>query len=455
MSHAENEPPLAVDLLITGGFVVVSDEANTTYHPGSVAIKDGHIQAVGPSADVDSRFAPGDRIRADEHIVMPGLVNIHGHASNSLIRGLGRDMPLHDWLERVCWPCMNSAREEDIFNGVLLSCLEMLLNGVTAFADMWPGVGLAAEAVGASGQRAMLAHNIKDFGDPARGEVELNAATEAWKQWHGHADGRVMVGLGPHSVYTCQRELLADIAAVADENSLHVQIHGHETTHELALSHEQHGCTPIELMADVGLLGPDTIVAHAVHLSANDIQHLHETDSAVAHNIASNLILASGIAPVQSYLDQGLLVGLGTDGPGSNDGLDLLRDARLAALAQKGSANDATSLTADTALAMMTRHGAQALGMGDEVGSLEVGKQADIILIDLDKPRFTPRHYTHPPNILSHLVNCASGADVDTVIVGGRVLVSNGEPLHLDAEQIQRKAQQSGARVIQAAKLPH
>ncbi|MCC7362629.1 MAG: amidohydrolase [Anaerolineales bacterium] len=443
----------AVDLLISGGYLATQDDQRRVIYPGSVAVAGSKIVAVGPSSAVDLGCAPRQRLDAHEHVVLPGLVNIHGHASNSLIRGLGGDRSLHDWLHQVCWPCMAQAGDEDLYQGVLLSALEMLLNGVTAFADMWPGVPLSASAVAATGQRAVLAHNIKDFGDARRGEAELQAALDAWRQCDGHADGRVVVGLGPHSVYTCRPELLAACAAEAARHNLHLQIHGSETRQEVEECRAQHGCSPIELMAACGLLGARTIVAHAVHVNQTDLTLLLGSRTNVSHNIASNLKLASGIAPVDRYLQLGLCVGLGTDGPGSNDSLNLLADLKLATLLQKAISQDATCLPAQTALDMVTRHGAQALGLAEHLGSLEPGKQADLILIDLDQPHFTPRHFDRPDNILSHLVTCATGADVDTVVVAGRVLVRHGQPVHLDCADIQARAQASSRRLLQAAGL--
>ncbi|MFQ5858037.1 MAG: amidohydrolase family protein [Anaerolineae bacterium] len=451
MSQSSNAVPQPTDLLITGGCVVTLDANSTIHYPGSVAISNGSILAIGPSSEIDSAYMPQERLQARDHVVMPGLINIHGHASNSLIRGLGSDLPLHEWLQKVCWPCMSHADDEDIYNGVLLSCLEMLLNGVTTFADMWAGVGLAAEAVAVSGGRALLAHNIKDFDDPARGERELAIAIEAWERWNGYAGGRVMVGLGPHSVYACRRELLAACADVARSHEIHLQVHGSETAREVEECRAQYGCSPIELMAEVGLLGQQTIVAHAVHLDDSDIQLLQSTASSVAYNIVSNLKLASGIAPVHRYLAAGICVGIGTDGPGSNDGLDLLGDLKYATLVQKVITGDATCLPAETALAMATHYGAQALGIGDRLGTLEVGKQADIILVNLDQPRFTPRHFSYAPNILSLLVACATGADVDTVIVGGQILVRDSQPVSLDPAAIQENAQQSSVKILRAS----
>ncbi len=427
------------------------DPDNTTVYPGSIAVRGTDIVDLGPSASIDPQYAAQKRIQADGHVIMPGLVNIHGHASNSLIRGLGADLALQPWLEQICWPCMAQADDEDLYSGVLLSCLEMLLNGVTTFADMWPGVGMAAQAVEKSGQRALLAHNIKDFGEPERGQAELALAVEAWTAWDGHADGRVHVGLGPHSVYTCQPRLLADCADAAQDHGLHIQIHGSETAQEVENSRARFGRSPIELMDEVGLLGNHTVVAHAVHVNSADIDLLQTSGSAVAHNIASNLKLASGIAPIHRFLEEGIRVGIGTDGPGSNDGLDLLKDLKIAALVQKAAEGDPTALSAQQSLAMATTDGAAALGLGDHIGSLEVGKRADLILLDFDSPRFTPRHFDHPGTIRSHLVNCATGADVDTVIVDGKVLVRNGRAVELDTKAIIRAARQSSQRILAAA----
>ena len=453
MRNSADTSPKPIDLLVSGGFVLTMDAEDTTHYPGSVAINDGQIVSIGASSEVDSAFVPAHLVDATDCVIMPGLINIHGHASNSLIRSLGRDLPLHEWLEKVCWPCMFSADDEDLYNGVLLSCLEMLLNGITTFADMWPGVGLSARAVETSGQRAMLAHNIKDFGDRAQGERELTIGLEAWEAWNGHAGGRVMVGLAPHSVYTCQPDLVAECAHASRDKGIHLQVHANESLHEVEISQAQYGRSPIQLLADKEFLGPDTIVAHAVHVSESDIVLLRDSGSSVSHNIASNLILASGIAPVQRYLDEGVRVGIGTDGPGSNDGLDLLADLKMAALLQKGVTSDATSVPADAALAMVTRHGAEALGIGDQTGTLEVWKKADIILLDLDKPHLTPRHYDIPASIAALLVNCATGRDVDTVIVNGEILVADGQPRSLDVMAIQQKAQKSSEKVRRAAKI--
>ncbi len=449
-----NSPvPQVADLLITGGYILTLDDDFCSYYPGSIVVINGRIVAVGLSETIDPRFDAAERLDATDSVIMPGLVNIHGHASNSLIRGIGVDLPLYEWLQRVCWPCMGNANEEDLYTGVLLSCLEMLRNGVTTFADMWIGVPQAARAVEQSGLRAMLAHNIKDFNDPRRGEQEMVTAIEVQRQWHGYAHGRVNVGLGPHSVYTCRPELLAEVAQLARDNDVHVQIHGSETKQEVQESRARFGRSPIELMDSLGLLRRGTVVAHAVHLTDYEVQQIQSTGTAIAHNIASNLKLASGIAPVHRYRTAGICVGLGTDGPGSNDGLDLLRDLKTAVLLQRAIAEDATCLPTDAALAMATRDGARALGLETSIGILQVGYRADIILVDLDRPHFTPHHLNYPSNVPSLLVYCASGADVTTVIVDGRILMRHGKALSLDTEALMNAAQTSSERILRRSGL--
>ncbi len=443
-SHVEKQP---VDLLISDGWVLTMDEQGRWFHPGSIAICQGKIVDIGPSHEVDRRVQPCQRLLASRHLVMPGLINLHCHASNSLIRGLGRDLALRDWLQKVCWRYMAYADEEDLYHAVLLSALEMLLNGITTFADMWTGVGIAAQAVAVSGQRAVLAHNIKDFGDAQRGEDELRTALEAWEKWHGFAAGRVQVGLGPHSVYTCRPELLRQCADLSERHNLLIQIHASETEGEVEECQKVFGNSPIEHLQAAGLLTPRTIIAHAVHLSEGDLRLVAGSGASIAHNVISNLKLASGIAPIYRYLRAGICVGLGTDGAGSNDSLDLLRDLKTAVLVQKALARDATALPTMTALSLVTRNGAQALGLREQLGSLEVGKQADLMMVDLDQPHLLPRDEADMGNMLSLLVYCASGADVDHVLVAGQVLVAYRQPLHLDREEIMHNAQRSRAKI--------
>ena len=233
MSYNSKIKPQPIDLLLTGGCIVTLNNENSIINNGSIAINNTKIVEVGNSNLIDDNYVPKIKINSDGFVVMHGLINIHGHASNSLIRGLGKDMALNDWLEKICWPVMDCADDEDIYNGVILSCTEQILNGITTFTDMWVGVGIATEAVSIVGLRAVLAHNIKDFGDIDRGVKELEIAFNAWEKWNGYANGRVLVGFGPHSVYTCEPIILANCAELASKNNIHIQIHGSETAKEV------------------------------------------------------------------------------------------------------------------------------------------------------------------------------------------------------------------------------
>lgn len=425
------------------------NDERVIHNPGSVAIKDDIIHAVGDSSELDSRFAPLRRIDASNHVILPGLINLHCHASNSLIRGIGRDLPLGLWLEQVCWPRMQSADPEDLFHATLLSCVEMLGNGITTFVDMWQEAEATTNAVKQSGQRVHLAYNIKDFGDTERGQGQIARALDAYRRWHGTLNRKISVGLGPHSVYACNETTLSTCAQIMDNDDLSIHIHASETAEEVELAQQQYGVTPIQVLHRLDLLGDRTTVAHAVHVTEDDIQLLRETNTAIAHNISSNLILGSGIAPLKRFLEEDIRTGLGTDGPGSNDALDLLADLRLAVLVQRGVLECAEQISALEALAMVTSEGAKALGMEKRIGSLEAGKKADVILLNLDHPHLYPQWKQLPGNIPNLIVFSARGSDVDTVILDGQILKENNRFTLLEPATIATNAQASFTRIQQ------
>ncbi len=448
MSNTSKFQPEKIDLLISGGVIVTLNKDNCILNKGSIAVDKTKIIGVGNSNTLDKEYAPKIKIESEGFVVMPGLINIHGHASNSLIRGLGKDLSLNDWLEKVCWPIMNRADDEDLYNGVMLSCTEQILNGITTFTDMWAGVGISAKAVSTMGQRAVLAHNIKGFGDLDRGIRELESAFNSWEKWNGFANGRVLVGFGPHSVYTCNPQLLTKCAELASKYNILIQIHGCETAAEVRECQKKYGCSPIVLMNHTGILGNRTIVAHSIFVDDEDIRLLSQSKTSVAHNIISNLILSSGIAPITKFIQENICVGIGTDGPGTNDSLDILADLKFASLTQKLVTGNPNCLTTETVLRMATEFGAKAIGLGNQLGSIEVGKLADIILIDFNKAKFTPKHCNENENILSHLVYVATGEDVDTVIVGGEILVKNKQLIDNKLDGILSKAQKSSEKIL-------
>ena len=441
------------DLLISGGTVVTMDDERRILPCGSVAISDNRIVSISPGKYLDSALRAKQQVDAAGMIVMPGLVSCHGHACNSLVRGLAEDRTLHEWLHEVLWPAMSHAGPDEVYWGSLLSAVEMLRSGVTCFADMWTEVPSTARAVEAVGLRALLAHNLRDFGDSERTEIEINRAIQAWRSHDGTGDGRIRIGLAPHSIYACTETMLRRARDLASEHELLLQIHLSETRQEFDQSLERHGSTPVAFLDQVGFLGPDVIAAHVVWLGDGDLEILRQREIRVAHCVASNLKLGSGVSPVIGLRDAGIRVGLGTDGPASNNSLDLFGEMKLAALLQKGVGHAPKKMPATDMVAMATADGAAILGLGHELGQLAPGYLADLILVDATGAHLTPFYPDHPTQPYAHLVYSAKSTDVRTVIVDGIVRMLDGEILGLDENAVLGGAERASASILAAAGL--
>ena len=441
------------DLLITGGTVVTMDETRRVLPGGSVAVFGNRIVAVGPSDELDRAWRATQRIDATGSIVMPGLVSCHGHACNSLVRGMAEDRTLHEWLTEVLWPAMSHAGADEVYWGSLLSAVEMLRSGVTCFADMWTEVPATARAVDEVGLRALLAHNLRDFGDPERTGIEIDRAVQAWRDCDGMGDGRLRIGLAPHSIYACTETMLRRARELASEHDLLLQIHVSETGQEFDQSLEKHGLTPIAYLDRIGFLAPDVIAAHVVWLGDGDLEILKQREISVAHCVASNLKLGSGVSPVPTLQGAGLAVGLGTDGPASNNALDILADMKIAALLQKGVGRVPKAMPAADVVAMATVEGATVLGLGDQLGRLAPGYLADVILVDTTGAHVTPFHPADPTQAYAHLVYCSKSTDVRTVIVDGRVRMRDGDIVGLDEKTVLDGAQRASTTILTAAGL--
>ena len=442
-----------VDLLIAGGTVVTMDEERRLLPSGWVAIAGNRILGVGPGDEPDSPWRPKRRIDATGMLVMPGLVSCHGHACNSLVRGMAEDRPLHEWLTEVLWPAMSHAGPDEVYRGALLSVVEMLRSGVTCFADMWTEVPSTARAVEQVGLRALLAYNLRDFGDSDKTSVEIERAIRAWRECDGMGDGRIRVGLGPHSIYACSDKMLRRARELATEHGLLLQMHVAETRREFEESVEHHGLSPIAYLDRMGFLGPDVIAAHVVWLDDGDVDILRRREVSVAHCVASNLKLGSGVAPVTTLRDAGIAVGVGTDGPASNNSLDILADLKIAALLQKGVGHVPRAMPAPEVVAMATVDGAAILGLGDELGRLAPGYLADVILVDATGAHLTPFHPRDPAQAYAHLVYSAKSTDVRTVIVDGEIRMLDGNIVGLDEKSIIEGAQRASSRILTAAGL--
>lgn len=402
-----------------------------------VGVENGNIVLVGKA-----QHDKYDRvIDAKDHALLPGFVNTHGHAAMTLLRGVADDLPLMDWLQNKIWPLEAKLNSDRVYWGTMLAIAEMLKGGTTTFTDMYFYEDSVAQAAEETGIRAVLSQGIVALAPNF--EANLAASAEFVRTWQGRAEGRITANLGPHAPYTCPQPYLGQIIDLARELKTPLQIHLSESPSEVADSMTNLGKSPVEVLEEAGMFELPVLAAHCVNLSDRDIDILARYDVRVAHNPGSNLKLGSGIAPVPKMLERGITVGLGTDGAASNNNLDMLEELRLAALIHKGVSNDPTVIPACRALEMATSMGARALFLEEQVGSIQVGLKADLIMIDLDKPHLSPRH-----NIEAHIVYSAQSADVSLVMVDGRILVEDGELTTIDHERVMFEAARCAREMI-------
>jgi 5-methylthioadenosine/S-adenosylhomocysteine deaminase len=357
------------------------------------------------------------------------------------LRGYADDMALEPWLQTKIWPFERHLRAEDVYWGTSLAIVEMLRSGTTTFGDMYFHYHEGARAISESGIRACPGGVLLGFlPEP---EKRIVAAIEFVREYSGADHHRITPVLAPHSLYTCTRPQWETLVAAAHELGVLIHTHASETQREVADVTRDWGATPIQTLHNLGALERGVLAAHCVHLNEADLDIMKHEDLRVAHNPTSNLKLASGFAPVPEFLKRNIVTGLATDGAASNNNLNIWQEMRLAALIHKGTSGDPTAVSAAEVLQMATVGGARCLNLENEIGSLEAGKKADILLLDFDKPHLTPRH-----NVVSHLVYAAQSSDVDTVIVDGRVLVRGGQFVSLDATCIQSRAQECASRLL-------
>lgn len=385
-------------------------------------------------------------INGQKKVLSPGFINTHTHLSMSLLRGLADDLPLDIWLNDHIWPVEANLTGEYCYAGALLSCVEMIKSGTTTFNDMYFFMDDVANAVDEAGLRGMLSHGMIDLGDQEKRKAEFKETLRIIKKCHNTADGRIKIAFGPHAPYTCSRELLEEVRKKADKMGLKIHIHVSETEFEVQQITETYGSRPFEYLDEIGFLGSDVIAAHAVWLSDKEIEIIKENDVRLSHNPVSNMKLASGISPVSKLMGSGVNLSLGTDGTASNNNLDIIEEMKIAALLQKVNTMDPTVLGAEKVFQMATVNGARALGLEDEIGTIEVGKKADLVLLDMKSSHLTP--FRHP---ISHLVYAANGADVDTVICNGDILMQKKELKVLDEVEVIKLAEESAEELLSKA----
>ena len=399
-------------------------------------IKDDLIAEI--SDEIDDSNA--DKIiDAEGKILLPGLINTHTHLSMTLFRGLADDLSLDSWLNDHIWPMEANLNGDYCYIGALLGAVELIKSGTTTFSDMYFYMEDVARAVDDAGIRAVLSYGMIDFGDAERREAEIKENMALYDACNGMADGRIKVFFGPHSPYTASEELLVKVRELADEHNIGIHIHVSETQKEINDSLDERGIRPFEYLEKIGFLGPDVVAAHCVWLSDEEIEIIKKHGVKVSHNPCSNMKLASGVAPVSKLIDNDICVSIGTDGASSNNNLDLIEELKTASLLQKVSTLDPKVLTSDEAIEMATIKGAEALGLDDEIGSIEVGKKADIILIDTNSANMVP----DSSSLSSNVIYSANGSNVDTTICNGKILMENKKLTTLDEDEIYAKAKQA------------
>ena len=433
------------DLLLTNAHVLTMDDRFTAHQPGSIAISGGEILAIG---DIVAAYEARETVDCRGRVVMPGLVNAHTHAPMTLLRGVADDLRLDVWLLGYMMPVEREfVRPDFVGLGTSLACAEMIRSGTTCFADMYYFEEAVAEAAANAGLRAVCGQTVLKFPAPdaASFEDSLARARDFIVRWKAHP--LIVPSVAPHAPYTCTVEILRACAELAGEFDVPLHTHLAETTFEVEQSRHEHGMPVIPWVKKQRLFEARVLAAHCVHVDEGEIRALSEARVGVAHNPTSNLKLGSGVAPVAKMLDLGVAVGIGTDGTASNNDLDMFEETRLAALLAKGTSGDPTALPARQALTMATRLGARAMHLGDVTGSLEAGKRADLIVIDLDQAHNTPRFGRDPQAVYSQIVYAAKATDVVDVMCNGRWLMRDRRLLTLDEDQLQSAARDMARRI--------
>ena len=414
--------PANVDLMIEARYIVPMSTDNHLLENYAVMIEAGIIIELLPIAEARQRYTATSLVCLDEHVLIPGLINLHSHAAMSLMRGIADDLPLMTWLEKHIWPTEQAViSERYVKDATLLACAEMLGGGTTCFNDMYFYPQESAAAAKQAGMRANLGLVVLEFPTAYASDSDnyLQKGFEAHDCWRG--DPLITSSIAPHAPYTVSNQTFEKVITYAEQLSLGIHTHLHETRAEIAQSEAEYGLRPLQRMASFGLLGPNLIAAHCVHLQNQEMDMLAEFGCHVAHCPSSNLKLGSGIAPITTLLAKQVNVGLGTDGPASNNRMDMFAEMRLAALLAKGANEDATAIPAYQALQMATINAAKAMGLESKIGSIKVGKLADIAAVRLDDMMIAP--YYDP---ISHLVYACGREHVTHTWVAGELRYCNG-----------------------------
>jgi 5-methylthioadenosine/S-adenosylhomocysteine deaminase len=449
--QATAKQAVSFDLLVTGATIVSMDADRHVFENGFLAVRGDEIVAIGQDAALQypKGIVAKTRMDASGKLIIPGLINGHTHIPMTLMRGLKDDVVLDDWLHKFIFPAeARNVTEDYVRWGSRLGLAEMIRSGTTTFADMYYFEDAVAEETKAAGIRGVLGETWIDFPAPDnKNEAEMAVYSENFiKKWHG--DPLIHAAVAPHSIYTCSEKTLRDAAELARRYRAPILIHLAEMRKEFTDSLEKNGTTPVQYLERIEFLGPDVLAAHCIWTDNTDMKILADRRVGCVHNPSSNMMLASGVAPVVDQRAAGMRVGLGTDGPaGSNNDLNMMEEMDLAAKLQKTYRVDPRALGAKGALEMATIEGARALHMESEIGSLETGKKADFVILSLNAPNAVPMY-----DVYSQIVYALKGSDVEIMVVGGKVLLKDGKVLTMDEPLAIAKAREYGKKVATSLK---
>jgi len=433
-----------VDLIIKGDHVISMDARGSMYKDAAVVVDKGLIIAIGPASEILSEYQASELLDGDNRVVMPGLINGHSHAAMTLLRGIAEDMALLNWLTNYIFPAeIEFVDAEFVRIGTELACWEMIRGGTTTFVDMYYYPDVIAEVVEACGMRALVSATVIERPSPgaANAADSIKIGNAFIKRWQGK-NSRITPIFGPHANYTLNEEQLRAVRDAAKEAGVGIAIHMSESLYEVEYAKANYGKTSIELFDSIGLFDLPTIGAHVVWPTDAEIAILARRRVGVIHNPTSNMKTSAGVSPVTRMLEAGVMVGLGTDGAASNNDLDMWEEMRLAAFLQKVTRMDPEVMPANTVLTMATRGGAEAIGLGDSIGSLEVGKRADIIQVSFDDVHFLPTY-----DVISNLVYVADEQDVTSVVVDGKILMKDRNILTIDTARVKKEATELARRI--------
>jgi 5-methylthioadenosine/S-adenosylhomocysteine deaminase len=432
-----------VDYIICGDYVLPMDEKLTVIRDGAIAVKGTGILEVGTSKEIFEKYTSEVIIGGGGRVVFPGLINTHTHAAMVYFRGIADDIPLTDWLKNHIWPAENRwLSPEFISDAVELACLEMLRGGVTTYNDMYFYEDAAGKSTKRMGMKAVLGSGILDFPSKSASTTDeyFANAESLIKDWKG--DDLITPCIAPHALYTCSPETLKKAKAMSEKFSVPLHIHLSETEWEVGEIMVRYKKRPVEHLEAIGFLDETVLAAHCTWVEDNEIELLAKRKVGVSHCMESNLKLASGFAPVVTMLMSGVKVTFGTDGAASNNDLNIMSEMSTTAKVHKALSNNPTVLDAKTILIMATRWGAETLGLGDKIGTIEKGKMADIVTINLKKPHLTPIY-----DVYSHIVYAAMASDVETVMVNGKIVVNDGKLVTADESEILYKAKKWSEKI--------